>query len=126
MLVVIQNDGDKTIRLDKMKVEYVAPHGERVDATPARDVRYARGAKRPAVVPGPAGTVAGHLKKKNPLEDPVIEVRALSAPVVLAGHAASGFLYFQTGIQAGATLYLTGITEAKTGKELLFFEIPLQ
>jgi hypothetical protein len=126
VLVVIQNDGGDTIKLDKMKAEYVGPHGERVVATPAGDVRYARGAKRPAVVPGPAGTVAGHLKKKNPLEDPVIEVRALSAPVVLAGHAASGFLYFQTGIQAGATLYLTGITEAKTGKELLFFEIPLQ
>jgi hypothetical protein len=33
---------------------------------------------------------------------------------------------FSNGIQKGATIYLTGMTEAASGKELLFFEIPLQ
>jgi hypothetical protein len=42
------------------------------------------------------------------------------------GNSAYGFVYFQTGIQKGATIYLSGITEAASGKELLFFEIPLQ
>ena len=60
------------------------------------------------------------------LDDPAIEVHALSAPIVLAGKSASGFLYFQTGFQPGSTLYLTGMTEASTGKEVLYFEIPLQ
>src|SRR5579872_3592921 len=125
ILVVIQNDGKDTIKLDRMKAEYVGPHGDRVTATPASDVRYARGPSRPTVIPGPMGKLGTHTKK-NPLDNPAIEVHALTAPVVLPGHSASGFLYFQTGTQAGATLYLSGMTEASTGKELLFFEINLQ
>ena len=125
VLVVIQNNGHQSIRLDKLKAEYVGPNGDRVTATPARDVRYLRGVERPGVVTGPVGAVAGRMKK-NPLEEPQIEIRALAAPVLLAGNSASGFLYFQTGIQKGATIYLTGITEAGSGKELLFFEITLE
>ncbi len=125
VLVVIQNDGKQSIRLDKMKAEYVAPNGDRVTATPASEVRYLRGAQRPAVVTGPAGAVASRMKK-NPLADSSIEVHALAAPMILAGNSASGFLYFQTGIQKGGTIYLTDITEAGFGKELLYFEIPLQ
>ena len=41
------------------------------------------------------------------------------------GQSASGFFYFQTGLQRGATIYLSGLAEAATGKELFFFEIPL-
>ena len=125
ILVVVQNDGRQSIRLDKLKAEYVSPNGDRVTATPASDIRYARGAQRPTITPGPAGEISRRLKK-NPLADSSIEVHALSAPVVLAGNSASGFLYFQTGLQKGATLYLSGITEASTGKELLYFEIPIQ
>src|SRR5258708_38416480 len=40
VLVVIQNDSDKAIRLDRLKGEYVGPNRERVEATPARDPRY--------------------------------------------------------------------------------------
>src|SRR5438874_13310412 len=43
VLVVIQNDSPETIRLDRLKVDYVAPGNRRVESTPARDVRYARG-----------------------------------------------------------------------------------
>lgn len=125
ILVVVQNDGKQSIRLDKLKAEYVGPNGDRVDATPARDVRYARGAQRPGIPVGPGSEIAKRLKK-HPLEDSSIEVHALAAPVILPGNSASGFLYFQTGLQKGATLYLSGITEAGTGKELLYFEIPLQ
>lgn len=125
VLVVIQNDGKDSIKLDRMKAEYVSERGDRVPATPAKDVRYVRGAQRPGIVTGPAGPVAARMKK-NPLDNPAIEVHAFSAPLVLPGHSASGFLYFQTGLQTGSTIYLTGMTEASTGKELLFFEIPLQ
>src|SRR5437899_8658062 len=37
VMVVIQNDSDKSIRLDRIKVEYSGPNHNRVDATPARD-----------------------------------------------------------------------------------------
>src|SRR6266567_827869 len=43
VLVVIQNDGDKTIRLDRLKAEYVGSANNRVEATPAKEVRYVNG-----------------------------------------------------------------------------------
>jgi hypothetical protein len=124
VLVVIQNDSGKAIRLDGLKAEYVGPNRDRVDATPAKDVRYLRGPDRPGVITGPGGTPK-ILSKKNPLDAWEIEGRAFAAQMLPAGQSASGFLYFETGLQRGATVYLSGLTEAATGKELLYFEIPL-
>jgi hypothetical protein len=125
VLVVIQNDGDQTIRLDHLKAEYVGPGGDRVEATPATDVKFLNGGKRPTVMPTPGGPVA--LKgKKNPLDVWEIEGRALAAQMLPPGNAASGFLYFQTGLHSTATVYLSGLVEAATNKELLYFEIPLR
>jgi hypothetical protein len=123
VLVEIQNDSGKTIRVDKLSAEYVGPHGDRVEATPAKDVRYLRGPNRPSVVPGPIGKISS---RKNPLDAWEIEGRAFAAEMLPAGQSASGFLYFQTGLQRGATIYLNGLTEAASGKELFYFEIPLQ
>src|SRR5271165_2641599 len=112
VLVVIQNDGNQTIRLDKLRAEYVGPHGDRVEATPAKDVRYLHGAERPGVVVGgPRGPVPARMKKK-PLDAWEIEGRAFAAQMLPAGNTASGFFYFDTGIQRGATIYITGLSEA--------------
>jgi len=124
VLVVIQNDGDQTLRIKGMKAEYVGPRGDRIPATPASDVKFARPPSRPGVIPGPTGPIA--MKgKKNPLDEWEIEGRALTAEMLPAGNSASGFVYFQSGLQRGATIYLSGITEAASGKELFYFEIPL-
>src|SRR5215469_14621619 len=40
VLVVIQNDGNQALRLDNLKVEYVGPNRNHVDATPGNEVRY--------------------------------------------------------------------------------------
>jgi hypothetical protein len=45
--------------------------------------------------------------------------------VLPAGNSANGFVYFQTPLQRGSTIYLSGIVEVATGKELLYFEIPI-
>jgi hypothetical protein len=124
VLVVIQNDSDKAIRLDRLRAEYVGPNRDRVDATPAKDVRYLRGPERPGVITGPGGKPK-ILSKKNPLNEWEIEGRAFAAQMLPAGQSASGFFYFRTGVQRGATIYLNGLTEAATGKELFYFEIPL-
>jgi hypothetical protein len=124
VLVVIQNDSDKTIRLDGLKAEYVGPNRDRVDATPAKDVRYLRGPERPGVITGPGGKPK-ILSKKNPLNAWEIEGRAFAAQMLPAGQSASGFFYFRTGVQRGATIYLNGLAEAASGKELFYFEIPL-
>jgi hypothetical protein len=125
VLVVIQNDSDVAIKLDGLHAEYVGPNGDRVDATPAHDVRYAVAPRRPGVINGPVGAGAKILGKKNPLDEWEIEGRALSAQMLPPGQGASGFLYFETGLQRGATIYIRGMREASSGKELLFFELPL-
>src|SRR4051794_8557348 len=125
VLVVIQNDGKEAIRLDRLKVEYVGPGNQRVEATPSREVRYARGPQRPSVTPGPGGRVAIK-SKKNPLDAWEIDGRAFAAQMLPAGQAASGFFYFQTELQPGATVYISGMREASTGKEIFYFEAPLQ
>jgi hypothetical protein len=125
VLVVIQNDSDKSIRLTGMKVEYVGPGRERIDATPARDVRYLRPPQTPSAMPGPAGKIKVLKTKKNPLDAWEIEGRAFAAQMLPPGNSASGFFYFQTPLQPKATIYVSGLAEAQTGKELLYFEIGL-
>jgi hypothetical protein len=125
VLIVIQNDSNQAIRLDRMKAEYVSPAG-RVVATPSRDVRYTRGPERPSAIPGPTGGIKVGRSKKNPLDAWEIDGRAFSAAMLPPGQAAYGFFYFQTGLQTGSTIYLNGLYEAGTGKELFYFEIPLK
>jgi hypothetical protein len=125
VLVVIQNDSDVSIKLDGLTAEYVGPNGDRVQATPAKDVRYATAPKRPSVIGGPAGAAPKILGKKNPLDAWEIEGHAFAAQMLPPGQSASGFIYFMTGLQRGATIYIRGMADASTGKELLFFELPL-
>jgi len=126
MLIVIQNDGSQTIRFDSMRVEYVTSDRRHVDSTAAKDVPYLSGAREPRIENGPVPGAGTHIKKiKNPLANGEIGVRAFSAPVLPPGEQASGFFYFQTGNRPGAKAYITGIKESATGKELLYFEIPL-
>jgi hypothetical protein len=120
VLVVIQNDGKSTIRLENLKAEYVN-RNTRVDATSARDVRYAKAPSRPNIALGPLGH-----GKKNPLDAWEIEGRAFAAKMLPAGNTACGFFYFQVDLEPGATIYLSGLSEAESGKQLLYFEIPLQ
>ena len=65
-------------------------------------------------------------KKKNPLMIPEIETRAFAAKMLPPGESAYGFFYFQTGHRHGAKLYVTGLTDAPSGQDLLFFDIPLE
>jgi hypothetical protein len=122
VLVAFQNDSGQTIQIKNMKAEYVLADGQRVEATPARDVRFAHPGGRPNVPVTPVPLP----KKKNPLDEWQIEGHALAAEAIPAGNHAFGFLYFQASLRPGATLYLSGMVEAKTGTELLFFEIPLE
>jgi hypothetical protein len=127
VLVVIQNEGSQTIRVDRLRVDYVAPDGSHVDATPAQDVRYLRGPRQPNVVTGPLPTGGPRISRhKNPLDAWEIEGRAFSAKMIPPGQSAGGFFYFQTGHRPGARLYVTGIEEASSGRELLYFEFPFK
>jgi hypothetical protein len=122
VLIAVQNSSGQSIKMDGMKAEFVSPNGDRIEATPAKDVPYTQGGSPPRP---PIGVIPRGVKK-SPLNVWEIEGRAFAAEMIPPGNSAYGFLYFQTGIQKGATIYLSGLTVAATGKELLFFEIPLQ
>jgi hypothetical protein len=123
VLVVMQNDTGKTLRLEDMAITYVTPEGRKVDETPAEDVPYLEGAQRPNLG-GPPLPIPRR-KKKNKLAIPEIDGLAFHARMIPAGNAAHGFVYFQAGHRKGSMLYIRGIVEASTGKELLYFEVPL-
>lgn len=125
ILVVIQNDSAHTVRVENLKAEYVMPDRSRVENTPAQDVRFLKSGKRPTMVPTPIGGVKLG-KTKQPLSGWEIEGRAFSARVIPPGQSASGFFYFQTGHRSGSTLYLSGLQDATSSKDLLYFEIPLE
>ena len=123
VMVVIQNDSNKALRID-LKTEYVDSQGRHIDAIAAQDVGYE--GKAPSRPRMPGTTPIPLPKKKNPmLSSWEIVGRAFSARMVPAGESVSGFVYFHTELQQGAQLYLNGLSEAQSGKELFYFEIPL-
>ena len=125
VLVVIRNGSSNAISLEKIHFEYELPDHSRVDSMPASDVKYSQGPNRPKVSTGPLGgtRISGG---KNPLNVPEIEIRAFSAKMLPPGETASGFVYFETDVASeGASLYVTGLKNPSTGKELYYFEIPL-
>jgi hypothetical protein len=125
VLVVVQNDSKNAVSLSGMRAEYMEAGRDRVEATPPRDVPFlGRGPQRPTMVPSPIPGIAK--KKKNPLMIPEIETRAFAAKMLPPGESAYGFFYFQTGHRRGAKLYVTGLTDAPSGQDLLFFDIPLE
>lgn len=126
VLVIIHNGSSQTLRTGGMRVDYVAPDGAHVEATSAQDVRYLRGVQRPGTVSGPLpGGIPRVSRNKNPLSAWEIEGRAWTAKMIPPGESASGFFYFQTGHRPGSMLYMTGISEAGSGQEIFYFEIPL-
>jgi hypothetical protein len=126
VLVVIQNNGPVAIRLDRIKMIYTLPDRTRIEATPAQDVRFIHGTKQPRAIPGPTGGVKIGRTPKNPLAEWEIEGRAFAAKMIPAGQSASGFAYFQVPqASADASVYISGLEDAASGKELYYFEIPM-
>lgn len=126
VLIVVQNDGPDAVRVDHMKLIYTLPDRTRIEATPAADVKYLEGARQPKVVPGPFGGVHPGKIPKNPLAEWEVEGRAFAAKMIPAGQSASGFVYFQTPqVSAAASVYISGLEDPVTGKEMYYFEIPL-
>jgi hypothetical protein len=124
ILVVIQNDTGKALQLNKMRVQY-ASGNKRADAIPASEVKFMRGPNRPKDLAGPAGAIGKALEKKNPLAAQEIETRAFIAQLIPPGQSGAGYFYFQGPLERGATILVSGLSEAATGRELFYFEIPL-
>lgn len=122
VLVIIQNDTGEALKLDHLEVEYTSVDRQHVEATPPAEVQTLGGGRRPSL---PSGTPLPRIKHKSPLNSAEIDVRAFAAPMLPAHESANGFFYFQTEHRPGAKFYLSGLKVASTGKEVLYFEIPL-
>jgi hypothetical protein len=124
ILVIIQNDTDQALKLDRLDAEYTSFDGRNLEATPADDVKTLGGADRPNV---PVGTPIPlpHRKHKNPLDVWEIDGRAFAAKLLPPHESANGFFYFQTAHQPGSKFYLTGMKVAATGQDVFYFDIPL-
>ncbi|QOY89692.1 hypothetical protein [Paludibaculum fermentans] len=123
VLLIFENAGDQTLLLDRMKVAYQYP-GNEVLPMAATDLPYLMGVKRPGS--GPKYPMPIPLpKKKNPLAAIELQTRAFGAKSIIKNDSASGFFYFETRYRKSAVIYITGIREAITNKEVFFAEVPL-
>lgn len=120
VLVVIRNDSKIPVSLASMRAEYIGPDHQKINDTPAGELRYLQGARAPN-----SSGIPRMKKAKQPLAAWEIEGRAFAARILPPGASASGFFYFQTGHRSGASLILNGLRNAQTGEELFFFELPL-
>ncbi len=127
VLVVIQNDLDEPLRLTGIQAEFVQADGRHIEAIPPSEIpaTAARQPKDGAGVP-PVRLPIPLPKKKNPLAGSAIDERSFSAKMLPPHDTAQGFFYFQTRLLPGANLYLTGMQGARTGKGILYFEIPIE
>ena len=122
--VRIENNSKKAVKIDKAIYTYIDFDKNKIESTPADEVKYAKNPERPNMNPRPLPIPRG--KPKNPLDAFEIEGRALAAKMLPPGESAQGFLYFQTDHRGGATLFVTGYKDAASGEDLFYFEVPLE
>jgi hypothetical protein len=124
VLLIIENKSNQNLLLDLMKVQFMAPSGIRLDPTAPKDMPYLIGPKRPNT--GPSYPVPIPFpKRKNALSDVAIDSRAWGAKNLLPGESAHGFFYFQTEWRRNSYIYISGIREGRTLKDLFFAEVPM-
>ena len=122
ILVVIRNNRGQTLDLNGLQVKLTA-HGSHSVAPlePQEVAAIAIPAKEPKMSKSPIPRPS----KKNPLSGLEIVEHSFSARMLPAGEEASGFFYFRTKPQPAMQLLIDGIFERPSGKEILYFEIPL-
>ena len=130
--VIISNDSDKTLMLQELKIQFITVRRDKLEPASNQDIyrRLVRPNRADKSHPGmhlpfPVG------KKSEPINKDVREeyesAQFLTVPVT--PHATnSGYLFFDVNDiespEAGAHLYLSGLKV--DGKELFYFDIPLE
>jgi hypothetical protein len=123
VLVVVENKGKEPVDLQNVEVSLVASDGRHAIAVSPDDlVHLGSPAKRPGIKQTPIPMP----KKKNPMNSPEIVMRSFSARMLPPGDSASGFFYFEAKSERGDKLYVNGMREARSGKDIMYFEFPLE
>ena len=127
VLVIIENKSGKALRLD-LKVQFVDVDNHHLDAIPPEEVvNYQAIRKVPKIEPPsryPIPVKKG--PKKGPLNTPEIANRAFSVKLMPNGEKAYGFFYFEARYLPGSKLYIDGLSDASSGKEYFYFDLPLE
>lgn len=128
VLVIVQNDTNETLALDRINIRYSDFNGQQIDATPAADVPFTvEGPRRPSAG-GDGNPIPPELRRKhkNPLGGPEIQTRAFAAKMLPPHDSAYGFFYFQAHYRPGDSIYINRIRRAGSGTELFYFDIPFK
>ena len=128
VLVVVENKRDKSIDLKDLEVSLVASDGRHVAPTSPDELPFlAKDGHRKPRQPGVGVQLPVPLpQKKNPLAGQDIVGRAFAARMLPPGDSTSGFFYFEAQSEVGDSIYLSGMKDARTGKEIMYFEFPLK
>ena len=124
VLVILENGTGKSLRLN-LQAEIVEVDGRHLDATPPAEVTFIGGSGKPPKMPNSSPIPLPRRSKNGPLNTWEIEGRAFSAKLVPPGEKVFGFFYFQVAHRPGSKIYLTGLQDAASGKDFLYFEVPL-
>ena len=132
VLVVITNRSDHALGLDGLKVRFITADREGLEPISPEELAYlkldAKPKKRPHYLPPIPGVWRGGVRK-GPLAKPEFGQRAFKAPVIPPESSVSGFFYYLTGNLPdpvpGSAIYLSGVKDLNTGRELFYFEISL-
>lgn len=122
VLVVVENQRDKSINLEDMKVSLVAADGRHVDAMNPDDIQFLGKKHRPSATPYPRLPIP---RKGNALASPELADRAFSAKMLPPKDSANGFFFFEARPEPGDKLYVSGMKDARSGEEIMYFEFAL-
>jgi hypothetical protein len=130
--IIVTNNGDRPISLIDARINFITAAGDKIPAAEPEDVqRRLGGIKRPDggyKLPGPLPRIGNKSGNKNKDVDQDFQAFEYSA-VAVEGHTTrAGFLFYDveglTNPLVGAKLNLRMLRNAD-GKELFYFEIPL-
>ncbi len=121
VLIVIENDRKQSLDLHNIEVKLETSDGRNVIPLDPQELPFiVVPHQRPQMGKSPLSR-----PKKNPLDVPEIAEWAFSAKMLPAGGKASGFFYFRAESEQGMRIYVSGMVERPSGKEVLYFDIPL-
>lgn len=128
VLLVIANRTDKTLRLDDLKVQFIARTREKVEPIEPDAVMGRMGKKVERGMPGPPSPIPRISVRKDAGALEVL-VHAFNMRMVPPNGTASGFLYFDLGEGhewlPGGQLFVNNLRWANSGQELLYFELDM-
>ncbi len=130
LLIVLTNTGKSSFELKNLKVRLITPDRESLEPFSGEDLAtFNPSGHQPTSrnIPGLPGLNKKRVKK-GPLNRPEIMNHEFLAPIITPESTASGFLYYSVGdVQSlrGYFAYISGIMDLSTGRELFYFEIPL-